>query len=441
MRQAPNPLTPTLSPEAGERGPNRAAACYIISPPHRAVAMSALLLFALAAPADDWPRFRGPNGQGVAATAAPAEWGEAKNVRWSADVPAAGWSSPVVGGGRVVVTGTTDGGTRCHVLAFAADTGKPLWDRDVFAQEPTRKEGKNSFATPTPVLAGDAVFAVFGQGGIAALNAADGSVRWTFTGVSHYSQHGLGASPVVWKNLLVMAYDGSSPGPDKKVGWQTPWDGAVLLALDTATGKEVWRAKRGPSRIGHSTPILATVSGREVLVSQGGDVVQGFDPATGERLWSWKNPGEGLVPSPVLVGDRLVTTPGWPTPAVRAWDFGADKPAWERAKNVPMLPSLVAVGGRLFALSEKGILTCLDPATGEPKWEERLAGSFSASLVSAGGKVYALSESGECTVFDAADTFNMVSRNKLPGVFQATPAVSGGRLLLRSDKRVWCVGP
>ena len=404
---------------------------------------AALLLLALTAPpADDWPRFRGPNGQGVAAGPAPTEWAADKHIVWSADVPAAGWSSPVVAAGRVVVTGTTGDGKRCHVLAFAADTGKPLWDREVFTQEPTRKEGKNSFATPTPVLAGDAVYAVFGQGGIACLAAADGTVRWTFTGVSHYSQHGLGASPVVWQNLLVMAYDGSSPGPDKKVGWQSPWDGAVLLALDTATGQEVWRAKRGPSRIGHSTPVVATLGGREVLVSQGGDVVQGFDPATGERLWSRKNPGEGLVPSPVLLGERLFTTPGWPTPAIRAWDSSAgDTPVWERAKNVPMLPSLVLAGGRLFALSEKGILTCLDPATGEPKWEERLSGGFSASLVAAGGRVYALSEGGETTVFDAADAFNAVSRSKLPGVFQATPAVAGGHLYLRSDTKLWCVGP
>lgn len=408
--------------------------------------MSALLLLALSTQysvleTEEWTRFRGPNGQGVVSGPAPTEWGEGRNIKWAVDVPAVGWSSPVVADGRVVVTGTSPDGRRCRVLAFAADTGKLLWDREVFTQEPTRKENKNSYATPTPVLDGGRVFAVFGQGGVAALDAADGSVKWTYTDIKYYSQHGLGASPVVWKNLLIMAYDGSSPGPDKKVGWQTPWDGAVIVALDTATGKEVWRAKRGPSRIGHSTPIVATLGGREVLVSQGGDVVQGFDPATGERLWSRRNPGEGLVPSPVLVGDRLVTTPGWPTPAIRAWDGSGDRPAWERTKNVPMMPSMVAVNGLLFGVTEKGMLTCLDPATGEPKWEERLNGSFSASLVAAGGKVYALSEAGECTVFDAADRFNPVARNRLPGVYQATPAVSGGRLYLRSDSKLYCVGP
>lgn len=404
-----------------------------------------LLALALTAPpADGWTRFRGPNGQGVAAGPAPTVWGEGQGIKWSADVPAAGWSSPVVAGGKVVVTGTTENGKRCRVLAFDAATGKPVWDREVFAQEPTRKEGKNSFATPTPVVSGGTVFAVFGQGGIAAVSLADGAVRWAFTDVTHYSQHGLGASPVVWNNLLIMAYDGSSPGPDKKVGWQTPWDGATLLALDTAAGKEVWRAKRGPSRIGHSTPVVATFGGRDVLISQGGDVVQGFDPATGRRLWSVKNPGEGLVPSPVLDGDKLVTTPGWPTPAIRAWTVAgptaAPTLAWERARNVPMMPSMVASNRLLFALSEKGILTCLDPATGDVKWEERLSGNFSASLIAAGGKVYALAETGEATVFDAAGTFNVVGRNKLPGAFQATPAVADGRLYLRSDGRLYCVG-
>lgn len=392
--------------------------------------------------ADDWTRFRGPNGQGVTPTPAPVTWSATENVRWAVDVPADGWSSPVVADGRVFLTGATDGGKGCHVLAFDAATGKRLWDTHVFDQATLRKEGKNNYATPTPVVADGAVYAVFGEGGIAAVNAADGKVRWTFQEVKYYSQHGLGASPVVWRNLLVMPFDGSSPGPDKKVGWQTPWDGAFVLALDRATGKEVWRAKRGPSRIGHSTPAVLTIDGRDVLVSQGGDVVQGFDPATGERLWSVKNTGEGLVPSPVIGGGKLFTTPGWPTPALRAWTVATGGPpaqAWQVTKNVPMMPSAVYVKGLLFTVSEKGFAACLDPTTGAALWEERLPGSYSASLIAAGGKMYAVSEQGETTVFDAAPAFNVVSRNKLPGMFQATPAPADGYLYLRSDKRLYCI--
>jgi outer membrane protein assembly factor BamB len=407
---------------------------------------SVILAFALTdmPVSEEWTRFRGPNGQGVIAAKAPTAWSDDKNVRWVADVPAEGWSSPILSGGKIYLTGTTETGTNCHVLAFDAESGKLLWNRVVLTQTPTRKEGKNSFATPTPVIAGGIVYAVFGQGGIVAVNSADGTTKWTFTGISHYSQHGLGASPIIWNNLVIMAYDGSSPGPDKKVGWQTPWDGAILLALDARTGKEVWRGSRGKSRIGHSTPALLTVNGETVLLSQGGDVVQAFNPSNGERLWSVANTGEGLVPSPVIAEGMIITTPGWPTPAIRAWSLTSAKApptmVWERTKNVPMLPSTVVVNGLLIALNEKGIVTALELKTGAVIWEERLNGSFSASLVAAGGNVYALNEAGETFVFEAAKTWNLVSRNKLNGVFQATPVLADGRIYLRSDKRLFAIG-
>lgn len=405
-----------------------------------------LLAFVLAGVSSDeeWTRFRGPNGQGTITAKAPTAWDDDKNIRWVADVAAEGWSSPILSGGKLFLTGTTDGGTKCHVLAFDSETGKLLWNREVLTQTPTRKEGKNSFATPTPVVAGGTVYAVFGQGGIVAVDAADGSTKWKYTDIAHYSQHGLGASPVLWNNYLIMAYDGSSPGPDKKVGWQTPWDGAILLALDVRTGKEAWRAGRGKSRIGHSTPALLIVNGETVLLSQGGDVVQAFNPASGERLWSVANIGEGLVPSPVIAGNTIITTPGWPTPAIRAWTLTSAKSpptmAWERTKNVPMLPSAISVNGLLIAVSEKGIATALDGKTGEVVWEERLNGSFSASLVSAGGTVYAVNETGETFVFEAAKAWNLVSKNKLTGVFQATPVLTAGRIYLRSDKRLFAIG-
>lgn len=396
---------------------------------------------------EDWPRFRGPNGQGIANEPnVPTKWGETENVAWKVPVPADGWSSPVVAGGRVYLTGTTDGGKACHVLAFDAATGRLLWDKEVFRQAPTRKEGKNSFATPTPVIDGETVYAVFGQGGIAAVSAA-GEVRWTHTTVSHYSRHGLGASPLVYKSLLVMPFDGSKPPPDEKVGWQVPWEESFILALDTKTGAEVWRAKRGKSRIAHATPVVFTLGGKDVLVSNAGDVLQGFDPATGDRLWSVPSEGEGLVPSVVIGGRTLYAMPGWPKPALRAWTWDGDDPTtaprlvWRQPKDVPMMPTPILVNGHLFYVTEKGVAACVDPATGKHVWQERLPGTgYSASPVAAGGKVYATSEQGDVTVFEARPEFSVVATNKLAGTFQATPAVSGGRIYLRSDKNLYCVG-
>ena len=114
--------------------------------------------------------------------------------------------------------------------------------------------------------------------------------------------------------------------------------------------------------------------------------------------------------------------------------------SWERTKNVPMLPSSVFANGLILTCSEKGILTALDLASGDVKWEERLNGTFSASLVVAGGNAYALSESGEITVFEAGKEWKQISKNKLPGVFQATPAIANGRIYLRSDKKLYAIG-
>ena len=123
------------------------------------------------------------------------------------------------------------------------------------------------------------------SGSIAALTV-EGRPAWVNRDVSYYSQHGLGGSPILYKDTLIMSFDGSSDGPDKALGWQKPWEQSFLLALDRKTGKERWRAKRGLSRIAHTTPIVVAAGGRDELVSSAGDVIQGFDPATGARRWS-----------------------------------------------------------------------------------------------------------------------------------------------------------
>ena len=240
------------------------------------------VLLALISPTrgEDWPGFRGPTGQGISAEKGlPTDWSKTKNVAWSKKIPGEAWSSPIVWGDRVYVTTTTDGGASCRILALARLDGTIAWDVEVCRQKTLRKEGKNSYATPTPVTDGERVYAVYNDGSIAAVTV-EGKPAWVNHDVNYYSQHGLGNSPILYRDTLIMAFDGSSDGPEKGVGWQTPWDRAVILALDKKTGKEKWRGKRGPSRIAHTTPIVVTVGGRDELISTAGDVIQGFDPAT-----------------------------------------------------------------------------------------------------------------------------------------------------------------
>ena len=406
-------------------------------------------VFSSPARAENWPRFRGPTGQGISTEKnVPLEWGEGKNVAWKTAIPGEGWSSPVVWGDRAFLTAATDGGASCHVICVDANSGKILWDTELFKQPTKRKEGMNSYATPTPATDGKRVYAVFGGGGIAAVNVADGKLAWANMNHPYYSQHGLGASPLVYQDLLIMPYDGSSEGENKQVGWKIPWDQAKVVALDVATGKERWVGRRGKSRISHMTPIVVDVGGTPQLISPAGDVVQGFDLKTGERIWSVYSQGEGVTPSPV-VGDGLVfTSSGFEAETIRAikldpkaeGDVTKTHIAWEQKRAVPTRPSFAYHGGLLFSLKENGIALCLEAKTGEVVWQERFDANFSASPVVAAGRIYFLAENGDATVIEAGRTFKELAVNTLEGRFQASPAISGGRIFIRSDKHLYCIG-
>ncbi len=395
-----------------------------------------------AAAADPWPAFRGPTGQGFSKEIRlPVSWTATRDVLWKAPVAGESWSSPVVWGGRVFVTTARDDGRACHVLALDRRTGAVLWDTLVFTQSLKRKEGRNSYATPTPVTDGARVYAGFGDGSFAAVDVVNGKVVWTNRDYPFYSQHGLGTSLLPYRDLIIMARDGSGEGDDKGAGWQTPWDQSYIIALDTRTGRQRWKATRGLSRIAHATPIVARIGMRDVLVSPAGDVVQGFDPATGARLWSVPSSGEGVVPSPVVAGGLVVATSGFGAPTVRAVRPGATAAvAWEQTKGVPMLASLAAADGVVYAINEAGILSALDQATGAQLWQQRLEGTFSASPVVADGKLYLLSDSCETFVVATGASYALLARNPLEGRCQASMAVSGGVLFIRSDAAVYAIG-
>jgi outer membrane protein assembly factor BamB len=274
----------------------------------------------------------------------------------------------------------------------------------------------------------------------------EGKVVWTNSDFDYYSQHGLAVSPVLHEDLVIVAFDWSSPGPEKAVGWQTPWDKAVILAVDKNTGKTRWKGSRGSSQIAHVTPQVAKVDGRDQLVSSAGGVVQGFDLKTGERLWTASSPGEGVVPS-VVVGDGLAfTCSGFGQETILAVRLGGSGDvtqthvAWRVTNEVPHVPSMLYVSPRLYSITEAGIVNCLQGATGEVLWRQRLAGKFSASPVYADGKVYFLSEKGKATVVEEGAQFKVVAENDLNETCCASPAISQGHLFIRTEKALYCIG-
>jgi outer membrane protein assembly factor BamB len=415
-----------------------------------------VLVFTFAAFADNWPQFRGPTGQGISSeTNLPLHWTAASNVAWKTEIPGRAWSSPVVWSARVFLTTTTENGTQCRVICLERDSGKILWNTLVCGQVPLRKEGKNSYATPTPVVDGERVYAVFGDGSIAALRL-DGAVAWTNREVQFYSRHGLGASPIVHGDLLIMPFDGSNrvreagqwPNnpPDEKLGWQIPWDKSEVVAFDRRTGKRVWTGRRGKSRIAHASPIILREDGTEQLLSIAGDAVQGFDLKTGERLWTVYAQGEGLVPTPVTGDGMIFAASGFEKTTLRAirpggsGDVTATHISWEQKKGVPTQPSLVYSKPYLFGITDGGIAHCFDAKTGDIVWQERVGGNFSASPVLAGGRIYFLSEAGVTTVIEAAPQFKVLAINPLEEKCQASTAVSDGRLFIRTEKNIFCIG-
>ena len=409
------------------------------------------LVFALVvvpAHAENWPQFRGPNSQGCSSeTNLPLKWGATENVAWKTPIPGQSWSSPIVWADQVFITSATDEGKSCHVLALDRKTGQMLWDREVFQQSLGHKEGRNTYATPTPATDGERVYACFFDGSFVALDFS-GTVLWTNRSYPFYSQHGLGTSPVLYGGQLIMARDSSSAGEDKGLGWQKPWDQAFIIALESSTGKERSKARRGLSRISHCVPTIWTApDGRAQLVSESGDVVQGFDARTGERLWSSQVIGEGKVPSTVIGGGLVYTAGGWGgCESIKAFklggqgELGTNNLIWEQKGIMPKVPSMLYLEGRLFAVTDTGLASCMKADTGEILWKEKLLGSYSASPVAADGRVYFTNDSGETTVIEAWPTFRILARNPLGEKVQASSAISQGQIFIRTEKHLFAIG-
>jgi outer membrane protein assembly factor BamB len=379
--------------------------------------------------AADWPGFRG-NGTAVSPeTNLPEKFDRAtgEGLRWTAPLPARGVSSPVVVGDRVYVT-CSDGvkGDRLHVLAFDPATGKQLWHRQLAATGPTACHPKTCMAAPTPVADATGVYALFASGDLAAFDR-DGALRWyrsfpaDYPGVSN--QVGMAASPVLAAGRLFVPMDNTVE--------------SFVAALDPATGANVWKQSR-PKETGWLTPcVRTTADGKPEVVFPSLREAVAYDPATGNRNWSFTVGSE--IPSPTPAGDRLVLAGRGFT----VLTFDGNKPAkdWASVRLGTGMSSPLVYQGKVYAANPAGTVTCADLATGKVLWTERVKGPFSGSPVAADGKLYLINEAGVLTVLMLGDTPEVLASSDTKEEGLATPAVSGGAVFLRGDKTLFCVGP
>jgi outer membrane protein assembly factor BamB len=395
-----------------------------------------------------WPQFRGPDGNGVSnATGLPLKWSETENVRWKTPVHGKGWSSPIVLGDRIWMTTATPDGKALFVVAVDKQTGRIAIDQKIFdVPNPQAAHDFNSYASPTPVgeprtsnLEPARVYVTFGSPGTAALDAATGAVLWTRRDLECNHFRGAGSSPILFRDLLIMHFDGS--------------DVQYIVALDKRTGKTVWKTARsidfrdiepsgkvkadGDYRKAFATPQIVTWQGRPVLISLGSQAAYAYDPVTGKELWRLEERAQFSSSTRPVVGDGLVFyATGFNTGQVFAVRPDGTI-AWKAARGAPNKPSMLLAGGLLFMVNDSGIVTCLDPKTGAEVWHARIPDSYSASPILADGRIYFFSEDGRTTVIEAGPAFKVLAESTLDAGFMASPAIDGRALYLRTKSALY----
>ena len=394
------------------------------------------LLPALRISAEDWPQFRGPGGEGHSAEKdLPLQWSESQNILWKTPIAGRGWSSPVVSGGRVWLTTAVErqGNASLRVLAYEVLSGREVVNVEVFSvRDAFLKNAKNSFASPTPIIEGDRVYVHFGSDGTGAVTT-DGKIVWK-TRLPYDSMHGNGGSPALYRDLLIVSCDGS--------------DDAYVVALDKNTGKVRWKTqRREPYDQSYTTPLIIQVNGRDQVVSIGAFRAASYDPLTGKEIWRVRY-GDGFsnVPRPVFSHGLVFIGTGFQEPSMLAvrptgtGDVTGTHIAYTIERGAPFTPSPIIVGDEFYMVSDIGVASCLDVATGKIHWQQRVPGNYSASPIFADNRIYFLSEEGVATVIAPGKEFRRLAANSLEGTTFASIAVSQGTFFIRSDTHLYRIG-
>lgn len=375
----------------------------------------------------DWPRWRGPHGNGVSASAsAPTEWSETKHVIWKAEVPGRGHSSPVVHGQQVILGTALEEQQQQLVVAFDRATGSENWRTVVHEGGfPTRRQmhAKGTHANGTVACDDQSIFTAFLNNDTITASALDfeGEVVWQTELGPFSSKFGYAPSPVLYKSLVIFAADN--------------FGGGYLAAVHRKTGKLVWRKARSRSS-SYSSPVVAHVAGRDQLLISGGYEVCSYDPSNGELIWSCEGTTDATCGTMVWNDDLVFASGGYPdkqTLAVRA--DGSAEVVWTNYIN-NYEPSMVFAEGFLFSVNDNGIAYCWEGSTGKLRWKKRLQGSFSSSPVVCNGLIYASNLSGATFVYRAnGEKYEPVAKNQLGSDIFASPAICGGQVYLRVGTR------
>lgn len=391
----------------------------------------------------EWLGLRGDGSGHSAARDLPLTWSEKENVAWKTPLPGRGYSSPIVAGNKVWLTTALEEEHSLRVLALDAKTGKIVHDVEVFHPASWQTGHlENSYASPTPVADAERVCVHFGTYGSACLAQLDARILWRASDLPQDHEVGPGSSPILWRDLFIVNCDGT--------------DSQYVVARDKRSGAIVWKRDRRflekrlpPHRKAFSTPIVASVAGKPQLISTGAAATSAYNPATGEEIWFLQHEGYSNVPMPVLGSGVVFLNSGYSQPNLLAvtlagaqgdvvfshlrWSYHGQVPA----NSTPLYLEMPGGAQRLFLMADFGIASWLDADKGEMLWRERVGGRFFASPLFADGRIYAFASNGRTVVLEPGESYHLLAENQLDGKVNATPAIAGKAIFLRSDAALY----
>jgi outer membrane protein assembly factor BamB len=429
--------------------------------------IGSLSFLASSASAGNWPQWRGPDGSGISNEKnLPSEWSSTKNIKWKTAIEGRAHSSPIVWGNRVFLTTAVEGpvvpgakavkhmdgdkeyvhpdsvgADRKHtfkVLSIDRDTGKIVWESTAWEGTPyDNRHRKSSYAASTPATDGKLVFAFFGTEGLYAYDFK-GKLAWKAQlGNLGTVGMGTGTSPILFDNLVIVQCD------------EENGEASFIVALDKKTGKEVWRTPR-KVQVSWATPLLARTSTRAELIASGTEAVIAYDPATGKELWRHKGVESNAIPSPVANNEMVFLVAGFPAKIAMAIRLGQSgdltgtpNVPWKYAKGTAYVPSPILYGDYLYLTTDRGILTCIDAKTGEVKYEGGripIPATFTASPVAFEGKILMTSEDGDTFIVKSGPKHEILGTNSIGEPVYASPAIADGRIFIRGEKNLYCIG-
>ncbi|WP_254508456.1 outer membrane protein assembly factor BamB family protein [Anatilimnocola floriformis] len=407
------------------------------------LAILACFLSLATATAQEWTRFRGPNGTGVSeAKTIPDSWTE-KDCNWVAKLPGIGHSSPVVWKDKIFLL-SADGKTAMrHVLCLSTVDGKIVWQKD-YPGVPHHLHARSSFASCTPCVDESQVYFAWSDPQHTYFKAFDhaGNEKWSLDLGAWVSQHGFGQSPIVYNDMVIIT---CSQENSKQAGVPEPTE-SFVLAVDKATGKKRWRKDCKIDTASYSVPtVRKNENGADELVmASTGEGLFGVDPATGNTNWSQKVFKMRTISCPQVVSGLIfgTTGSGGGGNTVVALRPGPEpEVVYEVTKEAPYVPTPVALGNLMFLWSDKGIVTCINADDGSKVWQKRIGGvGNSGSPIRVADKVICVDEAGVVVVIAASAEFKELAKIDLKEECRSTPAVSDGRMYIRTISKLYSVG-